>query len=133
MAFTFNQESRGHSGRALRQYSKHSSSLRSNIPQLLRYQCRNWYSHHNTTTKTPNLAREHINNDQQEREEDVGLPVAFKDDVRLAGEKGDKEELGNVPSSFSSFMIGGDTTNPIPYNADASMVKRELEVLSLIT
>jgi hypothetical protein len=40
---------------------------------------------------------EHINNDQQEREEDNGLPVASKDNVRLAGEEGDKEELGNFP------------------------------------
>ena len=48
------------------------------------------------------MAREHINNDQQKREEDIGLPVAFKDDVRLAGEKGDQEELGNVPRSIST-------------------------------
>jgi hypothetical protein len=48
------------------------------------------------------LAREHINNDQQEREEDIGLPVAFKDDVCLAGEKGDEEELGDVPRSIST-------------------------------
>jgi hypothetical protein len=104
MAFTVNQESGGHSGRALHQYSKHSSSLRSNdIPQLLHYQHRNWYFHHNTTTKTPtNLAREHINNDRQERADNIGLPVTSKDDVRSAGEKGDKEELGDVPRSISA-------------------------------
>ncbi len=72
------------------------------IPQFLHYQRRNWYFHHNTTTKTPNLAREHINNDRQEREEDIGLPVAFKDNLRLAGMKRDKEELGDVPRSISA-------------------------------
>jgi hypothetical protein len=104
MAFTVNQESGGHSGRALRQYSKRSSSLRSNdIPHFLHNQRRNWYFHHNTTAKTPtNSAREHINNDQQEREEDIGLPVAFKDNMCLAGEKGDEEELGNVQRSISA-------------------------------
>ena len=48
------------------------------------------------------MAREHINNDQREREEDIGLPFTSKDNVRLAGEKGDKEELGNVPRSISA-------------------------------
>jgi hypothetical protein len=64
MAFTVNQESGGHSsGRALPRYSKRSPCLGFNILQLLHYQRRNWYPHHNTTTKSPNLPREHINND----------------------------------------------------------------------
>ena len=101
MAFTVNQESGGHSGRALQQYSKRSPLLHSNILQLLHYQRRNWYPHHITTTKTPNLLREHINNDRQEREEDIGLPIASKDDVRSAGEEGEEEELGNSISTLS--------------------------------
>ncbi len=102
MASTANQESGGHSGRVFRQYIKRSPFLRSNILQLLHFWRRSWYPHHNTTTKPPNLAREHINNDRQEREEDIGLPVASKDDVLSAGEEGDDEELGNVPHSIST-------------------------------
>ncbi len=78
MASTVNQESKGHSGRALQQYSKLSPLLHSNILQLLHYQRRNWYPHHNTTTKTSNLLREHINNDRQERDEDIGLPLCIQ-------------------------------------------------------
>ena len=42
------------------------------------------------------------NNGGQEREEDIGLPVASKDNIRLAGEEGDEEELGNVSRSIST-------------------------------
>jgi hypothetical protein len=101
MASTVNQESGGHSGRALQQYSKRNPLLHSNIPQLLHYQRRNWYPHHNTTTKTPNSLREHINNDRQEREEDIDLPITSKDDVCSAGEEGDEEELGDSISTPS--------------------------------
>ena len=52
------------------------------------------------------MLREHINNDRQERKEDIGLPIASKDDVRLAGEE---EGDGTVPTdaifgSFSNVM-----------------------------
>ncbi len=101
MASTVNRESGGHSGRALQQYSKHSPLLHSNIPQRLHYQRRNWYPHHNITTKTPNLLKEHTNDDRQEREEDIGLPIASKDDIRSAGEEGEEEELGDSISTLS--------------------------------
>ena len=116
MASTANQESGGHIGRALQQYNKRSPFLHSNILQFLHFQCRNWYPHHNTTTKPPNLAREHINNDQQEREEDIGLPVASKDDICSAGEERDKEELGDVPQSISTPSRNVDELlPPLPF------------------
>jgi hypothetical protein len=62
------------------------------------------------------LVREHINNDWQEREEDIGLTVASKDNVRLAGEEGDKEELGNVPRSISTpFRYLDKLLPPLPF------------------
>ena len=116
MASTANQESGGHIGRALQQYIKRSPFLHSNILQFLHFQRRNWYPHHNTTTKPPNLAREHINNDQQEREEDIGLPVASKDDICSAGEERDKEELGDVPQSISTPSRNVDELlPPLPF------------------
>jgi hypothetical protein len=104
MASTVNRESGGHSGRALQQYSKRSPLLHSNILQLLHYQRRNWFSHHKTTIKTPNLLRELINNDQQEREEDNGLPIASKDGVRLTGEEGAMTLCPLMPSSVLFLM-----------------------------
>ena len=116
MAFTVNQEIGSHRGSALQQYSKCSPFFHSNIPQLLHYQHRNWYFYHNTTTKTPNLAREHTNNDQQEREEDICLPIASKDDTRLVGEEGGKEELGNAPQSISTPSRDVDKLlSPLPF------------------
>ena len=62
------------------------------------------------------MAREHINNGQQEREEDIGLPIASKDDVRLAGKEGDKEELGDVPQSISTPSRNVDELlSPLPF------------------
>ncbi len=60
--------------------------------------------HHNTTIKTPNLLRELINNDQQEREEDNGLPIASKDGVRLTGEEGAMTLCPLMPSSVLFLM-----------------------------
>ena len=50
------------------------------------------------------MLREHINNDQQERKEDIGLPIASKDGVRLAGEEG-----GNGTSIRNSDVQGLNT------------------------
>ncbi len=62
------------------------------------------------------MAREHINNGQQEREEDIGLPIASKDDVRSAGKEGGKEELGDVPQSISTPSRNVDELlSPLPF------------------